>query len=220
VLNFFLWPILCSFAEGKKNTISKADKAFLHHLSIRDARRHLPHLRSLAAREYPDTLVQGLVIGIDYRVTPEKYSVQSIVGYSPETTGTVNEEARNDALFEKARDNQDRYTLLETKIANGQDAQLVMTLCPSFWDKDAGLLDGNRRIEGVECISDDDDDNSNPKPALDEVDELMVRILYDIDPITIILICPCIGKADAHDFDSGYRKVRGLRKIGKPSYIS
>ncbi|KIM77726.1 hypothetical protein PILCRDRAFT_11814 [Piloderma croceum F 1598] len=171
--------------EGKKNTISKADKAFFHHLSIRDARRHLPHLRSLAAHEYPDALVQGLVIGIDYRVMPEKYSVQSIVGYrSPETIGTVNEEARNDALFEKVRDNQDRYTLLETKIVNGQDAQLVITLCPSFWDKDTGLLGGNGRIEGEECISDDDDD-SYPKPALDEIDELMVSILYDIDPLPL-----------------------------------
>jgi hypothetical protein len=167
VLNRFLQPILHSSAEGKKNTISKADKAFLHHLSIRDARRHLPHLQSLAAHEYPDTLVQGLVISIDYRVMPEKYSVQSIVGYrSPETMGTVNEEARNDALFEKVRDNQDRYTLLETMVVNGQDAQLLITLCPSFWDKDT-LLGGNGQME--EFMSDDDDD-SNLKPALDEID--------------------------------------------------
>ncbi|KIM71474.1 hypothetical protein PILCRDRAFT_17044 [Piloderma croceum F 1598] len=110
---------------------------------------------------------------------PKKYSVQSIVGYSsPETMGGVNKEARNDALFEKFRDNQDRYTLIETKITNGQDAQLVMILCPSFGDKDAGLLGGNGQIEGEEGFSDDD---SSPKPALDKVDELMVHIPYDID---------------------------------------
>jgi hypothetical protein len=148
--------------EAKKQTTSKADKAFFHQLSIRDAQRHLPRLRSLAALNYPDTLAQGLVIGIDYRVTPEKYSVKPIIGYNgPETSGTVNEEARNDALFEKVRDNQDKYTLLESKIANGEESQLVMTLCSSFWDKE-GLV-GNGQIEGEGGSSDEDDDDPSPR---------------------------------------------------------
>ena len=100
--------------------------------------------------------------------------MRPIVGYNgPDTSGTVNEEARNDALLEKVRDNQDKYTLLESKISNGQDGQLIMTICSSFWDKDAGLLGGNGRIEGEEGSSDEDD----PIPtAVDEVDELMVRM--------------------------------------------
>jgi len=76
-----------------------------------------------------------------------------------ETSGTANEEARNDALIEKVRDNQDKYTLLESKIANGQDGQLVMTLCSSFWDKDC--CTGSE-----EGFSDDDDDDPNPKTVL------------------------------------------------------
>ena len=153
-------------AEGKKQTMSKGDRAFLHHLSIRDARRHLPHLRSTAAREYPNTPIQGLVICIDYGAIPEKYSVRPIVRHNgPETSGTVNEEARNDALFEKVRDNQDKYTLLESTIANGQDGQLVLTMCSSCWQSDSGLLGGNGRVAGQDEFSDEDDDPS-PKAAL------------------------------------------------------
>ena len=82
-------------------------------------------------------------------------------------------------MFEKVRDNQDKYTLLESKIANGQDGQLVLTICSSFWAHDTGLLSGNGRIEGEDGFS-DEDDNPNPKAALDKVDELMVRILDNL----------------------------------------
>lgn len=152
-------------AEGKKQGISKGDKAFLHHLSLWDARRHLPHLRNLAAREFPDTPAKGLVIRIDYGMLPEQYSVIPINGYNgPETCGSTNAEARNDALFEKVRDNQEKYTLLESLIANGQDGQLVMTLCKSFWENDTGPL--GSRFEGGEEYSDEDDG----------VDELMAQM--------------------------------------------
>jgi hypothetical protein len=153
-------PSHARVTDGKKQTTPKADKAFVHHLSIQDARRHLPQLRSIAAREFPNTPVQGLVICIDYRVIPENYSVRPVMEHSgTETSGTANEEARNDALIEKVRDNQDKYTLLESKIANGQDGQLVMTLCSSFWDKDC--CTGSE-----EGFSDDDDDDPNPKTVL------------------------------------------------------
>lgn len=92
--------------------------------------------------------------------------MRSIVGYDgPETFGTVNEKARNDALFEKVRDNQDKYTLLESKVANGLDDQLVLTLCSSFWgNKDIRLLDE----DGVDHDgSSDEGGDLSPKYDLD-----------------------------------------------------
>jgi len=81
--------------------------------------------------------------------------VTPIDGYNgPETCGSVNAEARNDALLEKVRDNPEKYTLLESSIANGQDGQLVMTLSKCFWDDEKS---GGGRIEGEEKYSDYDD---------------------------------------------------------------
>ena len=50
------------------------------------------------------------------------------------TDGTPNAEARNDALLEKARDHPGKYTIIQSKISNGQNLNMVMTLVTgTFW---------------------------------------------------------------------------------------
>lgn len=90
---------------------------------------------SNAALDYPGTPAQGLVIRIDYTKQPESYTVKPLDGYKgPPIGGSANDEARNDALIEKVKNDQDRYTLIETIIAHGQWGQLLMTVAPSLWN--------------------------------------------------------------------------------------
>ncbi|KII90718.1 hypothetical protein PLICRDRAFT_106414 [Plicaturopsis crispa FD-325 SS-3] len=128
---------------GRFYSISKHDAAFFHHLSTHDARRHLPMLRELAAREFPDTPLTGLIICIDYTARPEKYTVVPIHGFvGRPAEGSVNAIARNEALLEKARDYPGKYTLIQSTISNGRGDTLVMTLATGeFWMGDVDPRD-------------------------------------------------------------------------------
>lgn len=174
-------------AEGTPQTITKADSAFLHHLSIYDARRHLSYLRSMAAREYPNVDVKTLVICIDYQRSPTKYTLR------PSTTRQIREiseidistAARNDAIIEKVTENPEKYTLIESTIAYGLRLQLVTTLVTSFWDRDTGPLGGEGRMDGEGGLEENDEGEDNPKlePQLvfDEVDAMMVCGIFGLN---------------------------------------
>lgn len=162
--------------EGKKQSISKGDAAFFHHLATRDAWRELPTLREMATKEYPQTVNTDLVVCIDYLVNPPKFLVVPIVEYDkhqPETDGTVNAEARNEALIERARENPGKFTVIQSKIANGQSKQLVLTIVTGgFWQA--------RQEAWVEDDAEDDDDDLPPvRKNLDGVDMAMARLTLD-----------------------------------------
>lgn len=172
--------VLTLFAEGKYQSISKADAAFFHHLFTRDARNHLPRLRRLASEKYPEKTKTALIICIDYTALPPKYSVVPLEDYEKsrlETDGSANAEARNDTLIERARENPGKFTIIQSKIANGQGLQMVMTVVTgSFWKDNANPW----AIEEDE-VEESDLDNDNPKSkykgkSLDEVDIMMARM--------------------------------------------
>jgi hypothetical protein len=127
-------------AEGKDDHASKSDVRFFHHLSIRDARRHLPLLLRLIGKEHPSLALQDVVICIDYTRTPAAFTVKPLDGYTggraahrPET------EARNAALIEKVRGARGTYKLIESTLAAGRGAQLLMTLASGrLFARDAG----------------------------------------------------------------------------------
>ncbi|KAJ7120472.1 hypothetical protein C8R43DRAFT_1151718 [Mycena crocata] len=123
--------------EGKSQAISKSDVAFFHHLATRDARHHLPELRRLARAQYPTLRPGELLIRIDYLAVPPKYSVVPIDQADQDliTAGSANAEARNDALFERARENPDRFGLIQSRIANGRALQAVLSVVTgNFWE--------------------------------------------------------------------------------------
>ncbi|KAF7969363.1 hypothetical protein HWV62_27486 [Athelia sp. TMB] len=120
--------------EGKKHNISKVEKAFIHNLSIRDARKHLECIREKAEIKSPGIPDEGIVICIDYTTQPESYDVELLESFKGlEIGGSANDEARNGALFDKVKKDPKLYTLIQTIIANGEYGQLLMTLAPSVW---------------------------------------------------------------------------------------
>ncbi|KAG5652307.1 hypothetical protein H0H81_005457 [Sphagnurus paluster] len=168
--------------EGKLQSISKSDSQFFHHLFTRDARHHLPRLRRLALTEYPGTTKAALIICIDYTVLPPKYSIKPLADYEkdlPEMRGSPNTEARNDALIERARENPGKFTIIQSKIANGEGLQMVMTVVTgSFWDDS----DNQWAIPGaIEDKTIDGEDEKYSGKTIDGVDMMMTRmILNDI----------------------------------------
>ncbi|KAJ7861827.1 hypothetical protein B0H14DRAFT_2741409 [Mycena olivaceomarginata] len=138
--------------EGKSQAISKSDAAFFHHLSIRDARHHLPFLRRLARSTYPALRSCELLIRIDYTAVPPAYSVVPLAEaerHDIATNGSANAEARNDALLERARANPDRFGLIQSQVANGAGMQLVLSVVTgNFWDKG----DDSMRDTGVDDV--------------------------------------------------------------------
>ncbi|RDB14658.1 hypothetical protein Hypma_016492 [Hypsizygus marmoreus] len=160
--------------EGKLQSISRSDSIFFHHLFTRDARNHLPRLRRLALKDYPGTTKTALVICIDYTVIPPKYSLIPLAKYEeslPDTRGSPNTEARNEALLERARENPGKFTIIQSKIANGEALQIVMTVVTgSFWeDRD------NPWIEDENEAAEHGDDSLSGK-TVDGVDMMMARM--------------------------------------------
>lgn len=172
----YRYKLLCRCTEGRPESISKRDAAFFHHLSIRDARRHLPRLRSLGKEKFPGTPFHGLVVCIDYTECPAVFSVKRLEGYSPgETTGTTNSQARNDALIEKVQQNSEKYTLIESIVSCGQSMQCVLTQATgAFWTSDNTLIGGGTMSEDSELEFGEDTGT-----AVDEVDEMMVKMILN-----------------------------------------
>ncbi|KAJ7160279.1 hypothetical protein C8R46DRAFT_1001507 [Mycena filopes] len=128
--------------EGKSQAISKADIAFLHVLTARDARHHLPLLRRLARTQYPALRSGELVIRIDYTVVPPAYTVIPLADAGRielSSAASANAEARTDATLERARENPDRYAIVQSTIVNGAQLQLVVSVMSGgFWEGDEG----------------------------------------------------------------------------------
>ncbi|KAF8887152.1 hypothetical protein BD779DRAFT_1528356 [Infundibulicybe gibba] len=146
---------------GKTAVNSKSDASFFHHLATRDARRHLPHLRRLAKQDWPGTTDTGLVVCIDYTIAPEKYSLLPLAEYvrlRPQSAGSANKEARNEALIERAMENPGRFTLIQSMIANGQ---------------------ANRNWVEDDSYSAEDGENQAPATNIDGVDLIMGRMLLN-----------------------------------------
>lgn len=127
--------------EGRYQSISKADSAYLQHLATRDAIHHLPFLKCLAESKYPALAENptALVIDIDYLVYPPKVDLHPLAehekhSYKALPGASANSEARNDELVQRARDHPGKYGLIQSKIANGQDLQSLQSIVPgSFW---------------------------------------------------------------------------------------
>jgi hypothetical protein len=82
-----LWFLTFSYpfhTEGRGEIVSKEDYKFLHNLSLRDARKHLPHLRTLAKREHPGLPTSGLIITINYTKTPAIFGLKVLRTYTQE----------------------------------------------------------------------------------------------------------------------------------------
>lgn len=167
-----------AISEGKAESISKRDAAFFHDLTMRDARKHLPLLRSLGKRKFPDTPLTRLVVCIDYNVVPIVFDVKRLDGYTTgQTTGSMNAIARNDALIEKVQENSTNYTLLESKISCGVSMQCVLTLATGqFWSSDHELLGGGDYARDDES---DEECEIHKGEALDEVDQMMARLVIN-----------------------------------------
>ncbi|KAG2009621.1 hypothetical protein CC2G_012530 [Coprinopsis cinerea AmutBmut pab1-1] len=161
--------------EGKLQAISKGDSAFFHKLAPRDARRALPTFRRMAKQQFPDTDKSGLVACIDYTKLPPEYSLLPLADYDtkgPAVRGSPNAEARREALIERAKDNPNKITLIQSKIANGQGLQLVLTIVPgSFWD-DSEEWDFDPEEE-------DDEYGDAVRHRMDAVDISMARMALD-----------------------------------------
>ncbi|KAH6912812.1 hypothetical protein BKA70DRAFT_1265084 [Coprinopsis sp. MPI-PUGE-AT-0042] len=140
--------------EGKAQSISKSDHAFFHHLAPYEARRELFMLRELAKSSHPDIKLTELVIYIDFTVVPAKFSIFPLEDYekcSPATDASVNAEARHDALVERARENPTRFTIIQSKLANGEAYQMSTTLVGGrFWkDGEIEREEGDSLLDSV-----------------------------------------------------------------------
>lgn len=175
---------------------------------MRDARRHLPHLRKLAERDHSNLKHEELVVAINYTKVPPVYSLKPLKKYKTgvrcnapparnmidgppglqNTDDTMNANARNDAIIKKVRENPTKFTLIESTIANGDGWQIVMTLSSGgFWASDRSLLGGGRPHEQTSAddhlYEEDDlqDDllDEGGGVAADEVDIMMGRMMIN-----------------------------------------
>jgi len=105
--------------------------------------------------------------------------------HQPETNGSANAEARNDALIERARRNPGKFTIIQSKIANGEGLQMVMTVVTgSFWDDSDNPWAIPGAVEGQRTVEDDEDDDADDDGiedgysgrSLDGVDMMMARM--------------------------------------------
>lgn len=123
--------------ERKNETITRLDNKFHHEIAIRDARSHLPLIRTLAARDYPNLPLNRLIICTDYTCWPQRYSVRPL-DKSPETCGharhSATAEARLEGIIQKAKDEPELVTLLESVIARGFGRRSVMTSMLNVWE--------------------------------------------------------------------------------------
>ena len=113
--------------------------AFFRHLSVRDARNNIAHLRHLASKAQLGKIYgMGLVIRIDYTVIPPEYDVVSLAEFekhAPMPLRGPNAEPMHTAIVQEAHDNPGIYTIIVSKVANGQGLQLVPILIKGegFW---------------------------------------------------------------------------------------
>ncbi|KAK0204941.1 hypothetical protein DFS33DRAFT_1373523 [Desarmillaria ectypa] len=85
-------------------------KAFFHNLATRDARPHLPYLHRLTRKEYPK--IQGLLVYHLYRL-----------------------HSRNEAFVKRARENPEKFMLIQSQLSNGTGVQLVTSfVTDNFWN--------------------------------------------------------------------------------------
>lgn len=90
--------------EEKSAGTRKQDRLFHHHLVIRDARRHLAHLRKKATSELPEMPLYKVAIRINYTKLPETYDVKPIQSIKQNIHNKNGiSEARVDALVDKVR---------------------------------------------------------------------------------------------------------------------
>ncbi|KAF9525851.1 hypothetical protein CPB83DRAFT_858740 [Crepidotus variabilis] len=140
-------------AEGKYEIITKSDADYFHHLSTCDARHNMPLLREMANASYPDLPPTALVICIDYLRYPTKFSVHPLADHDKHgpkiaPDASANSEARNDELINRARENPGKYGVVQSKIANGQGQQLVLSVVPgAFWDDAGWVVDEEDSVE-------------------------------------------------------------------------
>ncbi|KAJ8454929.1 hypothetical protein ONZ45_g19115 [Pleurotus djamor] len=124
--------------EGKNQSISKADIAFFHSVTIEDLGDHLSLLKEIAAKKYPGVPLTSLVACVNYDVSDPVYGVELLYGYEklqPQTGGSAVAIARNEALIERVQENPDRFCLFQSRVANGEGTQLVLTMVGGdFWD--------------------------------------------------------------------------------------
>ena len=167
--------------EEKSKSITKADAAFIHHLATRDARHHLPHLRRLAKQCFPETTQSGLVISIDYLVVPPTYHLLPLDELEkhqpPHSKDSTNTAARNEALIERARDNPGKFTIIQSKIANGRGIQFVLTIVTGgFWDDDDDENWGGSDSETEDEMGELDEGDDYRKKNIDGVDVALARM--------------------------------------------
>ncbi|KDQ62799.1 hypothetical protein JAAARDRAFT_54674 [Jaapia argillacea MUCL 33604] len=145
--------------EHKAESITKQDIRFLHHLTLQDGARNLPHLRALAAREFPGIPYHSLVISINYNFLPPTFSLKPIDTYTGQNIrGTTNGEDRHHALVQKTKEHPGKYVLVEAMISFGEGDQLILTLAKGdYWDSKDGY----------------------DELVADEMDQMMARIIVD-----------------------------------------
>ncbi|KAK7022297.1 hypothetical protein R3P38DRAFT_2628704 [Favolaschia claudopus] len=164
--------------EGKSQAITKSDSAFFHHLATRDARHHLPLLRRLGRSSYPALRWCDLLIRIDYTVVPPDYSVVPLAEAEAERdrtgmqmNGFSNAEARSDALIERARQNPERFGLVQSKIVSGHGMQLVLSaVTGNFWEEN-----GDFKLGTGELYSEEEDEHFTVDTDIDDVDIMLAR---------------------------------------------
>lgn len=131
-------------AAIENDSIAKSDWRFIHLLGIHDARCHLPILRSIVAKEFPNIPSSNLGIKIDYTTVPPKYDVFRLDTHDlfqeARTTSSGPFEARSESILEKARKSSTN-SLIESKVCHGETATLVMTLTArNIWEDDEAEL--------------------------------------------------------------------------------
>lgn len=70
------------------------------------------------------------MICIDYCPVPPAFSIIPLAEYEqhlPELNGSANDLERNDVVLSRAREHPEQATLIQSRIANGEGIQIVLT---------------------------------------------------------------------------------------------
>lgn len=154
--------------------ISKQDAQFFLDLSARDAHKNLFKLCEIAAREYEGVPLANFIICIDYTTLPEIYTLKLLANEPAsdlfETNQSANAEARNKALYDKAKKHPEKFVLIESAISNGGNDHLPAALVTcEFWNGNASFGGGDGRVQS------EDDEGLGEYNLIDEVDVQMAR---------------------------------------------
>jgi hypothetical protein len=133
---------------------------------------------------FPETTHSGLVISIDYLVVPPTYELLPLDELEkhqpPHSKDSTNAAARNEALIERARENPGKFTIIQSKIANGRGIQCVLTIVTGgFWDDDDDENWGGSASETEDEMSDGNKLNEGDnyrKKNIDGVDVALARM--------------------------------------------